>query len=225
MKLDARIARPEDIQIITRTGTVLANQTWSQTHVRGHSSGSTQYVGPNGGEITLPSTTITSSTSDRVQLFIREDDGREFDVSFTNPGVGVREGHRVSVLYVGNTAQSREQVVSNDVRIGALVNHDTGKHSVYERRLGQLANDPGDPISRVLGPTLVLAGVPVFIASIYFGFKWEVGFVNWVLFWLAYFALGGAIGLIQGSRNKKLTGRIVAAVRERVGSAAGATRP
>lgn len=221
MSKDLKIGRIEELQLVTRSGTVLANQTWSQTHVHGHSSGSSQYVGPQGGHIDLPSVQVSSTSSDRVRLFVRDDEGREFEASFTNPGVGVREGNRVSIVYSGSQAASPEELVSEDRRIAALVNHSTGKSRVYEGRARALASPGGFSITGLIGLVLVLAGVPLFIASIYFGFKWEIGILNWFLFWGLYIAAMMATGFLQSSKTGGLAREITAAVRQHVESLPG----
>ena len=213
-----KIGHIDELQIVTRSGTVVGNQTWSQTHVQGQSSGGSQYIGPQGGHVEAPKVSISSTTSERVRLFVREDAGQEFDVDFVNPGVGVREGNRVSILYLGNKSENPVEIVSNDYRIGALVNHSTGKSNVYANRIRGIAAAPVSAVSQILGGTLMLAALPLFIASIYYGFKWEVGFVQWVLFWVAYLGVAMVFAWLFGPKNGALNDQAIEAVRQRVGA-------
>ena len=213
-----KISGMDDLKFVTRTGVVLENQLLSQTHVRGHSSGESQYIGPDGGHIRPQQISISSSTSEKAHLFIRGDDGREFDVSFVNAGVAAREGNRVSLVYCGTQAESAEQITADDHWISAFINHSTGKSRIYEARVRPLAKPtPSAPwIVRMVGPVLVVAGLPVFAASVYYGFKWEVGFLNWVLFWCLYFGLMLLFGWLGSVGSGALANEILAALRQRV---------
>lgn len=74
------------------SGTIIDSETWSQTHVRGSSSGfAYKGIGVGGGR-------TTSTVSNVAQLWVQTDDGREIAVR-TNPDkFAVRGGHRVSML-------------------------------------------------------------------------------------------------------------------------------
>jgi len=218
MKKREKISSIDDLKIITRTGIVLENQTMSQTHVHGHSDDKRQYIGPQGGHIESPKVSISSTTSEKSHLFIRQDDGREFEVSFVNAGVAAREGNRVSIVYCGKKAESVEEITSNDHWISAFINHSTGKSRVYEPRVRQLAKPtPTAPwIIRMIAPALIVASLPLFVASIYFGFKWHVEFVEWIAFWCLYIGAIALFGWIGTLGSGALANEILSALKQRV---------
>lgn len=94
------------------SGTVVDSEIWSQTHVKGSSSGiSINGVGGSVG-------TTRSSVRNLTQIWVRTDDGGEVAVQ-TNPDwFSVRAGHRVTVLV--------ERKGGASVRLVAGLNHNTG---------------------------------------------------------------------------------------------------
>lgn len=155
---------------------------WSETHVSGGSVRQTSHVGPQGGTITTPSVNITSRVHDRLHVFVRDELGREFDQTFINPGVGVREGHRISIVYVPD--ENGEPL--------ALVNHDTGKSSVYEGRVKGLLGAPPAPVIAKFMQVYMLALLPLHMATYWLGFTGKLnhlesvfgrggGFIEWIL--------------------------------------------
>ena len=220
MKKRTEISSLDDLKIVTRTGNVLENQTLSRTHVHGHSSAESQYIGPYGGHIESPKISISSSTSEKVNLFIRGDDGREFEVGFINPGLAVREGNRISILYCGRKSESVDEIISNDYWISAIVNHSTGKSRIFEQRVRSLSRPtPAAPlIVRMIGPTLIVASIPVFIASIYYAFKWEIGFIKWIAFWCLYIGALYLFGWLGSIGSGALANEIISTLRQRIDS-------
>lgn len=212
------ISSIDDLQILERSGNVLANKTQSRTHIHGHSKDENQYIGPHGGQIEAPKISISSTTSEKVNLFIDGDDGFEFEVGFVNPGIAVREGNRVSILYCGSKSESANQITSNDYWISAIINHSTRKSRVFEPRVRQLTKPtPSAPrIVQMVAPALIIAGIPVFIASIYYGFKWEVGFFKWLIFWCLYIGAMMLFGWLGSAGSGALANDIVLTLRQRI---------
>jgi hypothetical protein len=86
------------------------------------------------GNISGPSTTTHTSSTEMVRMFVREDSGTEFDVSLPDLGFGVREGHRVSFIYAGNQASRRGYPM-------AVINHTTRKSEVLKSRVSWISRD------------------------------------------------------------------------------------
>ena len=207
-------------KIVTRTGNVLENQTLSRTHVHGHSSAESQYIGPHGGHIESPKISISSTTSEKVNLFIRGDDDREFEVGFIDPGIAVREGNRISILYCGKNSESVDEIISNDHWISAIINHSTGKSRIFEQRIRPLSKPTpaAPPIVRMIAPTLIVASIPVFIASVYYGFKWEIGFIKWIAFWCLYIGAMALFGWLGSIGSGALANEIISTLRQKIDS-------
>lgn len=213
--------------MITRSGVVVSCQIWSETHVSGGSASRTSYIGPAGGHVTSPDVSITSTTAEKLQVFIREDDGREFDQRFVNPGVGLREGHRVSIVYVPD---------ENGQPL-ALVNHTTGKSRIYDNRVGALLGRPPSPLLlRLVTPAYMIALLPLHILTYYLGFTGHMdhlqgmmgpmgGFVEWVLWNVLLIAGMWVLPLFGGKTPKGLREAVVEALRRRVDGLLADSRP
>jgi len=83
-------------------GEVIGQQKWGETEV--HSSGGGGYVGQHGGFVAPPK--ITSTTSEKHELWIREDGGKETAIELSDANFPVREGQRVWVAW-GNSTRSK----------------------------------------------------------------------------------------------------------------------
>ena len=107
----AKVKSADEITYFTKSGTVLDGQNSSTTRVYG-----------GGGQNNSP-VHISSSTTQHLHLFVRQDDGKEFDTTFDNIGVAVRAGHRVSVIF----AMPKHDDGGYST---GLVVHDTGRTAV-----------------------------------------------------------------------------------------------
>ena len=96
------------------TGDVVNVQLTSETHVAGAG-------GRRGGQ----SLDVRSRVINRTRIFLKAADGRERDFSFANTTVGVREGHRVSVVLAKGAGMKAAQAV-------LLHNHTTGQRDEME---------------------------------------------------------------------------------------------
>lgn len=216
--MGGKILEIEDLVMSSRTGVVLECRVWSETHVSGGSAEQTSHVGPQGGHVTTPGVRITSSTQEKMQLFIRDDEGREFDRRFNNAGLAVREGHRVSIVFVPD----------EDGQAMALVNHTTGKSRVYDNRISDLVGSPpAPPLLRLVGFIYMLALLPLHILTYVLGFNGQFdhfdgvfgrmgGFVEW-LFWNLVL-IGGmpALSLLAPKVRPGLREDVAAALKARV---------
>lgn len=130
----------EQIYMFTKIGTIVGSQNWSETsfHSTTTTSGGGGYVHRGSGFVSpgSTSTTTSSSTAEQLRLFVREDDGDEFEAKFSEPGFGVREGHRVTIVYAGDQASRSGYPM-------ALVNHSTGQSKVFTQRASWIVKKIG----------------------------------------------------------------------------------
>jgi hypothetical protein len=144
----------DQLYVFAKTGKVVGNQNWAETSISsstttsgggGHVHMGTGYIAP------ISSSTTTSSTStEQLRLFVQDDDGgEEFEARFSNPGFGVREGHRVTIVYAGNLSSQAGYPMT-------LVNHSTGNERVFKNQADLIVNRLGAGIGCAL-----LAGVPI----------------------------------------------------------------
>ena len=209
-----KIVSIEDLRTVDRTGVVVRAREWSETHVSGGSANQTTHIGSEGGTITTPGVTVTSRVHDRLHVFVLEDGGREFDQTFINPGIGVREGHRISIIYVPD--ENGEPL--------ALVNHDTGKSRVYEGRVAALLSTPAAPLNKAIMKTYMLALLPLHIATYWLGFTGKLNhldgifgrpgaFFEWALLNAMLFALTFIIPMFGPGVKSGLKEEVIARVR------------
>lgn len=168
-RMTDKILRVEDLRTETLTGTVVGCQTWSETRIHGGAASQSSYVGPQGGHVSTPAITVSSTTTEELQLFIRRDDGREFELRFVDAGVGFREGNRISIVYVPEIGGEPM----------ALVNHDTGKSRIYENRVSPFLGleEPYPIMGPIVGritAVYMLILLPALIYVIYLGLSEEI---------------------------------------------------
>jgi|SRR5215217_2971250 len=181
--MTSSISQVADLKTYTRTGTVVSCRMGLDHHFHGSSTGGGGHIGPTGGHIEAPQVSISSSTSERMHLFVQQDDGTEFDIQLTNPGVGVRDGHRVSLLYAhGRTP--------DPWMIGALVNHTTKTSKVYTGRLKGMVSVPPSAFESMVVRIARLAVLPVFALTVYLWFTGGLGLFAFIGIWAALIVLG-----------------------------------
>ena len=129
-----KIASLDQLYVFERSGTVAALQHWVETNTTVTTTGGSGTVVNGTGNISGPSTTTHTSSTEMVRLFVREDDGGEFEASLPDLGFGVREGHRVSIVHAGDQASRRGYPI-------AVINHTTGKSKVLASRVSWLSRD------------------------------------------------------------------------------------
>lgn len=83
----------------SHTGRVAGTSNWSNSYVRGSSSGGGGYLVGGTGFVDGPSTNISTNVVERQRFFIVRDDGIEQVVTLSNNAFPVRDGHRVTVVY------------------------------------------------------------------------------------------------------------------------------
>lgn len=182
----------DELDIFTRTGTVVGNQIWSETHVSGQSKGGGGFVGPGGGHVSAPDVSISSSNTEKLHMFVRKDDGTEFDVRLTNAGISAREGHRVSLIYAANKNADANRVM-------AVINHSIDKMVVYDKSVPPIIQPKVGGFLGIITPIFMIALLPLFLYLIYLGlsgamsgltFLLSVGLLLAILFALPLFGKG-----------------------------------
>lgn len=210
-----QITRVEDLRTETLTGTVIAAKVWSETRVHGGAKAGSTYVPAGGGHVSTPEVTVSSTTTEKLHLFIRRDDGREFDQRFVHAGVGLREGNRVSIVYVPEIGGEPM----------ALVNHDTGKSRIYENRIpGLTTTTYSSPAKKAVQRPLVFANLIGFLLLAYFGFTGELSGSE-LLTYFGVLLAGMFLAFLLGPKVPEgLRDRIKAAIQQRVDAALAADR-
>jgi len=156
----ARIGSIDEARVTVRTGTVLDAQTSQRTRLNTH----TTTRGDVATGQVLSDTSVSSTSSEQIRVFIREDGGREFEAVATNVGFGFRPGHRVSVIYLGTQQDNAPDPV-------AIINHSTGASSIFESDVKRRVTEPAgllDLLRIVVGLVLVVAG-PIVVWKIWSG--------------------------------------------------------
>jgi len=138
-----------DLDIWRRTGTVVGHQQSVHSSTTVTTSGGGGYLHQGTGYVHAPTTTASTTSEEKLRVFFREDDGEETEAEFWDAPFGVREGHRVSVIYAGPKALNTGRAV-------ALINHSTGKDNLFLARLDSML----PKMSGCLALALVL-GTPV----------------------------------------------------------------
>ena len=198
----ATINEISDLHTYVRSGTVVACRSWSETQVRTSSTGGGGHVGPHGGHVAAPTVSVTSTASEKLHLFIQQDDGAEFDIQLTNPGIGLREGHRVSLLY----AHGRD---ASHWMIGALVNHTTRSSKTYHGRLNNMISAKTHPVAGLITLIVMLGLLPFFAYTVYLGFKGVLNLITWTLLWAAIIGVGMLVSMVTKSKDGQLKAQAV----------------
>lgn len=188
-----KISEIEQLDLFTRTGVVVGHQNWAETSVSTSTSGGGGMVYNGTGHIGATTTTVSSSTAEKLRVFIREDDGAEIEVNFTDPGFGVREGHRVTFVF----AKHRDEELGHAM---GVVNHSTQVRAVLEDRLSwitpQMSPARGCALVLLL-PFLAAGFIGPVVDAILFGTNQGVG----------YLLVGGAALFFGIRRAKALSGK------------------
>lgn len=120
-----RLTKPEELYVFTKTGTVVGNQVWSQTSISSTSGGGGGHLHQGSGYVSAPTISLSSSSTEKLRIFVREDDGTEFEEEFNGLGFGFRDGHRVTVLYAGDQQSQRGYTAG-------VINHSTSNQRLFQ---------------------------------------------------------------------------------------------
>jgi hypothetical protein len=117
-----------ELDTFTRTGTVIDQQSRVETTVRTTTTGGSTLLMDGVGTRSAPTTSIASSSIEFIRLFLRDEQGAEFDVEIENPGFGIRPGHVVTILYAGNRRSQKYHPM-------AVANRTTNQCAVLHNRI------------------------------------------------------------------------------------------
>ena len=163
----------EKLNVFSRQGAVIDIQ--QKQLIQGHA-----HVDLRQNSVVAPSATVSHTSTDVMQLFIKQGNGKEFDMEFHDSKVAVRRGNDVAVVFAGDA--DNKQGWGWAV---ALVNRSTGKWMMLPRQIEKLVDKP----STALGVLLTLVGIPVLTIL-----GWLVaGIVGW-----GGSKVGGVLGDIAG---------------------------
>lgn len=168
----------EQIYMFTKVGTIVGSQNWSETsfHSTTTTSGGGGYMHQGSGFISpgSTSTTTSSSTAEQLRLFVREDDGEEFEAKFSEPGFGVREGHRVTIVYAGDQGSRSGYPM-------ALANHSTGQSKVFDKRASWIVKQIGQIVGCAVVAVFFVLAVILTIAAGFIGFIIALAPLGWLV--------------------------------------------
>src|SRR5262245_17377755 len=82
MSRDLIIRQADELDMWVRTGTVVGHQQSVHASTTVTTSGGGGYLHKGTGYVHAPTTTASTTSEEKLQLFIRRDDGTEFEVSF-----------------------------------------------------------------------------------------------------------------------------------------------
>lgn len=117
-----------ELDTFARTGTVVDQQSRVETTIRTTTTGGSTLLADGVGTRSAPTTSIASSSTEIIRLFLRDDQGAEFDAEIENPGFGIRPGHVVTILYAGNRRQQKYHAM-------AVANRTTNQRAVLQNRI------------------------------------------------------------------------------------------
>jgi hypothetical protein len=184
------------------TGDVANVQLTSETHIAGGRGGKARDV-----------LDVRSKVINRTRVFLKTADGRERDFAFANTTVGVREGHRLSVVLAKGAGMKAPQVV-------LLHNHTTGQRDEMDAVLKEAVRQ------KTFGARWrALAGaVVIFLA--YYGATAALnhGQVNpWLavaialgMFPILWGVMGGIDAVVLPQRERQLADRLHAEIEGRL---------
>lgn len=163
-----------------KSGEVRGVSTWSETSVS-----ATTTHNHHGSGSSSSSTSVSSTSYEKQRFFLRRSDGREDEITLTDAGIAFRDGHHITLIYCGHTAD----------QIGwpmGVFNQDTGRRAVFAQSIDWIIPKP----SGKLGWLIVVFAIMSF-RSIIFAIA-AVGVVGFMIY--------------NGSRRKRLRAEIRAEI-------------
>lgn len=204
-----RISDIQDLYLFDRRGRIVGTHERTSLHTTTttSSSGGGGYVHPTyGGHVSAPTTnTSTTTTSTHHQtLFLREDDGDELEVKFTDLEFSVHEGSRVAIVYAGDRWSECGHPMG-------AVNLDTGKWAMAWNRIDWIATSK--PAARIWFWAML---APVAIVSL------ALAAGSWAMTWTGLgLAVVVVLGWLGGKSLSDLKAAITARLRAHVQEIAG----
>ena len=199
MGKDFIVTNIDELNMFVRTGTVIDHQQSVHSSTTVTTSGGGGFLHQGSGYVHAPTTTTSTSSEEKLRIFLRRDDGTETEVEFWDAPFGVREGHRVSVVYAGPKAANKGVAV-------ALINHSTDNDELFLHRLDSML----PKMSGCLALSLIL-GTPVLfvlLGALVFGSAAGVGMLGLIA--------GFAIVITKLSKRKNLANAVATEIRAKV---------
>jgi hypothetical protein len=198
------ISSIEQLRTFVMSGEVVGNASLSRTSVSTHTSTQT------GGYQPSTTTRVSLHSSEQLRIFVRQESGKEFEASFDDPGFGVREGHKVSVVFAGDESGGYP---------AALVNHSTDHRKVFQDVVTEsVVRKPNQLIgcaALVAFPIVTYVGLA--LVSMSTGLFWDDVYQrpSGMMFFLTFIAFLAAIGLLvkRNSSHKTLIKAVLDAVK------------
>jgi len=159
----SKVRKIGDLSLFDFTGTVIDQQNWVENTTTTTTSGGGGHVNQGSGHVSGPTTTTSTYSTEKLRMFLRLDSGREEEITLNDPGFGVRPGHRVSVIYAQNRADTHGRAV-------AAYDHSTQATKIYESAIRDLTAS----ISLPLG-CLMLMAIPSLAAMVVSGIGGSFG--------------------------------------------------
>lgn len=129
------------------TGEVLENRAWSETETYSTTSHSMpMHLGNNNWSASVPTTNIHSDTTNKLEFWLKNSDGKETDFTISNRNVKLRVGHVVTVYYghfQGATSSPLFKVVNHTTNESRDLFMDDGKRVVKLLQDAGLLIKPG----------------------------------------------------------------------------------
>ncbi len=172
------------------SGEVVGNASLSRTSVSTHTSTQT------GGYQPSTTTRVSLHSSEQLRIFVRQENGKEFEASFDEPGFGVREGHKVSVVFAGDKSVGYP---------AGLVNHSTDNSKAFQDVVAEtVVQKPNQLIGcAALVAFPIFAYVGLALLSMSTGLFWDDVYQrpSGMMFFLTFIAFLAAVGLLA-KRNR-----------------------
>lgn len=187
--MSSKISALEELVIEVRTGLVVGNQNWSQANVNVHTTTHHDAATGHGRS----DTNVSSTSTEQLRLFVRDDNGSEFEIRAHNVGFGFMEGHRVSAVYLASTHDSRRSDADNLV---GLINHSTSKHSLFNNSVRNRISGPVNLMQTLIALAAIVAG-PIVVFKLWSALAPEYDDIFWKGIGSAAIGVFGALFLIS----------------------------
>jgi len=150
-------AKSGSLKFFRTSGIVLDAKRSSETHVS--SSGGGGYVGPYGGNVQAAQVHSSVVTTD--DIWIKTENGAEEQVSFTNKGIALRSGQRITIIHVIPYPCKKGPCLT-------LINHDDGNTYTIKNVREFWKSDMMKGVLTKVFMQVALIGVAVFLLSDFF---------------------------------------------------------
>lgn len=215
MAVAGKIANLEEAVVEVRTGIVEGNQNWSRSDVNVRTT-TTHDVATGHGRSDVD---VSTTSTEELRLFVRDDAGQEFEIRAHGVGFGFREGHRISAIYLASTGDSRRSDRDNLV---GLINHSTGKHTLFNSSVRKRISGPVGLLAMVIGLAMVIAG-PIIVYKLWsafgpgdedFGWIFIKGLGSLVIGVIGALFLHSRLGAMFGPKGPTLEETVFSRLRE-----------